>query len=463
MAKLQVMTGSARMARQMRNPSHDFVARNRPYSIRPFFLAPVLAGETLKSAQLQMNISSANLRTANTGWWSELYFFYVKHRDLAQRDILSEMHVTNTLDESILDGPNALWYHTLGINWAKLCTIRCVEEYFRDENEPWDVATDVDGFPVAKVGKDNWLDSAQRDGAEPPVENDYLPDEALENDIYQANGVPTGFEAHYDTWAKMTRNRLIAVTFEDYLKSHGISVKAEVEKPHRPELLRYIQDWQIPRATGYVNDPSHTVGRIGWKHTERLDKDRFFKEPGFIIGLWVQRPKIYIAQSGSATGMMSDAFTWLPAMMQDNPETSLREIDAASAGQLFPNYQVEDPINPGDFADPDQGAWFDVRDLLMYGEQHFGGFTDMVSALDLVNGLNLPDVEFMRRYASRDDVDRMWFDESTWSQTPDNTVAVPRHFFAEGVVRLQIASRITDTTGRGGQANMLLAGGGAPG
>lgn len=439
----------------MRNPNHDFVSQNRPYSIRPFFIAPVLAGETLKSAQLQMNIQSGNLRTSTTGWWSELYFFYVKHRDLAQRDMLTDMHVTNVTDPSLLSDAEPHWYHATGINWAKLCTIRCVEEYFRDEGEAWDAAVDAEGFPLAKIGKDNWLDSAQRDGAGEITETDYLPDENLEHTIYELNGVPAGFENHYDTWSKMVRNRLVTVTFDDYLKSHGISVpKGEAEKPHRPELLRYVQDWQMPRSVPYANDPGIHVGRVGWKHAERLDKDRFFKEPGFIIGLWVNRPKIYIGQSGSASGLLTDAFSWLPALMQDNPETSLREMSTVQAMDMFPFYGGIDENN--DPIQPEQGAWFDVRDLLMYGEQHFSGFGDFVKALDLVGSVGNPDPEFLRRYANAADINFMWLDESAYSETPDRSVQAEKHFFAEGVVRLQIATRIEDTSGRGGQHNNVM-------
>lgn len=447
MAKVQVLHNSATMARKLRNPSHDFIAKNSPYSIRPFFLAPVLAGETLKSAQLQMNIQSANLASHLTGWWAEVYFFYVKHRDLEDRDILDQMHVAHADTSSIHSPAHPEFYHQTGIPWARLCTQTVVKHYFRNEDEA-DDHYDDQGFQLAVVGKNNWLDSAQRDNLLPQEEQDHLIGDQHALSIYEANSVPAGYESHFDAWQNMTRAKLIAVNFDDYLKAHGIRVPKEVEKPHRPELLRYLQDWQIPRQAPYINDPSISCGRVNWKIAERLDKDRFFKEPGFIIGLWVMRPKIYISQAGSATGLLDHGMRWLPAQLQANPETSLHLINEQQAGELFPNYPPDDPELE------QHGVWFDVRDLLVYGEQHFSGFGDMADALKLTNSIAGPDVDFMRRYASLADIDKMWLDESLYEETPDRTVLAPKSFVAEGVCRLSIASRIEDTSLAGGQINL---------
>lgn len=446
MANLRVVQSApSKMGRKLRSPSHSFITRNRPWSIRPFMLAPVLPGETLKSAQLQMNVTSPNLTSPLTGWWAETYFFYVKHRDLAERDLLTAMHVENVTDPSLLTEANSGWFHGGGINWAKLCTIRCVEEYFRNEDEPWDVAVDGQGFPMATINQDNWLDSAQRDGVIVPEDEDtlQLPDEELEEG---ESPVLPGFENHYTTWFAMRRARLVDVTFEDYLKSHGIRVPREIVEPHRPELLRYIQDWSMPRAH-LLPDGTATVGRCSWKLAERLDKDRLFKEPGFIIGLQVMRPKVFINQIGSVMGDMSDAFAWLPALMADNPETSLRLLSSENAGNIFPGYnggpEPEDPLYAA------QGVWWDVRDLLLYGEQFVGLGTNQLG--QLASLVNVPDALFGRRYASVDDA------MALMSGATDPSQIIDYHFLSEGICKLQIASRVSDTSGAGEQINLGIA------
>lgn len=214
----------------------------------------------------------------------------------------------------------------------------------------------------------------------------------------------------------------------------------------------------MPRGVPYANDPSMTVGRLNWKIAERLDKDRFFSEPGFIVGIWVLRPKVYISQAASAIGLLTHGMRWLPAQLQGNPETSLHFMDGETAGDYFVNYkpepEAEDPLN---------GIWFDVRDLLVYGEQNFSGFTNLTEAFGLVSSVDAPTVDFMRRFASHADVDALWLDEEAYEETPDRTQLAQKAFIAEGVVQFGIASRITDTSLRGGQVNLDVFGEGSGG
>ena len=74
-----------RRGRVGRRPQHRFNLKTKPYGLYPFMVAPVLPGESLKSLMLQTQCWSDPLAAGvmkNIGWWSEYYFFYVKHRDL---------------------------------------------------------------------------------------------------------------------------------------------------------------------------------------------------------------------------------------------------------------------------------------------------------------------------------------------------------------------------------------------
>lgn len=438
MPRVQVVTatsGIGAVGRKIRSPRHSFAASQQPYEIRPFFIAPVLPGETMKHLSVQATMKSGLLYEHLTGWWAEHFFFYVKHRDLAQRDLLTNLHVANITDPSLITPPDPIWGHAGGINWMKLCTIRCVEEFFRNEGETWDNVLSPDGLPLASINQDDWLDSAVREGAHDSADQDELPSDAKELAMLESTSVVPGFESHYDHWLTMRRNNLVQVDFEDYLRANGIRVQEEDRNPHRPELLRYIRAFTTPKRA--ISPLGEEASRLEWDFKESADKDRLFKEPGFVIGLSVVRPKVYPQVNGTASGLMSDAFTWLPATLQDNPETSLRIIPAGLALQFFPGYQgAEDII-------------VDMRDLFLYGENLRLGPNGNARAVIA----SVPDAEFDRRYAHPGLAEDWWF--QTGAATPPETFSLPPSaFLSEGIVKLQIASRLQgDSSGHGQQMN----------
>lgn len=93
--KVRMSPAYAMSKRVLRNPQHRFSLQTRPYQLQPFMIAPVLPGETMKNLLLQARVVthplSPDLRLV--GWWNEYFFFYVKHRDLAEdiRPLVSEM------------------------------------------------------------------------------------------------------------------------------------------------------------------------------------------------------------------------------------------------------------------------------------------------------------------------------------------------------------------------------------
>lgn len=143
------------------------------------------------------------------------------------------------------------------------------------------------------------------------------------------------------------------MTYEDYLQSYG--VRPPKEELHAPELIRFVKDWTYPTNTIDPTTGAPSSAAV-WSIADSANKARFFKEPGWIIGVTVCRPKIYRSkQVGSVADLMNTAFTWLPSVMHSDARTSLALV-ANGAGPLPANTDAD-------------GYWIDVKDLLLYGDQ----------------------------------------------------------------------------------------------
>jgi len=306
-----VMQDAPQSKRVIRRPQHQFVLESVPFVIQPFMIAPVLPGETLKNLLIQARVVSDPVKNPLIGWWKEYYFFYVKHRDLYERDDLVEM----VLDPSWVTTPvttsqggtaaEAINYYAGGanmINWVKLCTRRCVDEYFRDAGHDYtDVGTQISIGGVTmflvQLGQNSFLDSVIARGTY--VAQDVNVDSADAGTDIQASEV----EFAMRQWEMLRMNQLTQMNYEDFLATYGIRQAAT--ELHKPELIRYVRDWTYPSNT---IDPSSGTPRsaLSWSISERADKDRFFSEPGFIFGLTCARPKTYRRnQKGAAVEVMT--------------------------------------------------------------------------------------------------------------------------------------------------------------
>ena len=397
-----------RLGRSMRNPQHRFQLRFRPFQLQPFLLAPVIPGETMKNLLLQARCVTDPIKNGLVGWWLEFYFFYVKHRDLDARDTLSNMHLVMNTDVSALKYPGPAAdapYYTYddGMDWARLCLKRVTEEYFRDQGEAWNNFL-IDTLPAVKVNHRDWTESLLDAAAVTAV------------DVADDDDTPASeIEQMMRTWEFMRDAKFINMTFEDFLRSHGVRSRSVVE-PHKPELLRYVREWQYPSNTV---DPvsGAAAAAVSWAAAERADKDRFFTEPGFIFGVACVRPKVYSStQSGSAAGLMDNAFLWLPALLADDPSSSLAK-KAVSEGPL-------------------QGTagqyWLDMRDLLIYGDQ----FVNFATSATDANFVGVPNAALTNKlYPQSADCDALFK-----SAAPANLVRM------DGVVNLSIAGAQVDQT-----------------
>lgn len=415
MVSIQAQVVEARkQGRTLRHPEHSFQLRTRPWQIQPFVLAPVLPGETIRNALLQARVVTDPLKNALTGWHTEYYFFYVKLRDLDDRDAILPMFVEPGHSTAALNSAASIpFYHAAGsINWASKCLDRVVDEYFRNEGEAV-LAGAIDNLPLAEINRKSWMDSMALKSA--IVDREILPGEDLENE----NQIQ-GFDPHYLAWEHLKAAGMTDLTYEDYLKSYGIRGR-EVEQiidDHKPELVRYIREWSYPSNTVNPADGAPSSA-VSWSVVERIDKERFFKEPGFLFGVTVARPKVYLKnQVGALADFMGTPFDWLPAVLRGQDHTSLKLFDNSSASPLGTTGAAG-------------GFWCDVKDLFLYGDQ-FINFALTETDAGLVA---LPNVATLqRRYASAADADALFKDVAR------------NRIRQDGIVRFTIAGALKDTT-----------------
>ena len=439
MAKISLVQPTAAIGRKVRTPRHSFATKQLPYEITPFFFAPVLPGETMKSLQYLNSVRSGFLQATQSGWWHETMFFYVKHRDLqdAVANLLIDMHVRGVDLEPAGAAADANLYYSAPSAVAgtypflKAAMQVVVEHYFRHENETHDVRMSPNGRYVAAYQRLDLLDSASYDTIGPADENELLPDAALIDQHNSDTNVLPGFEAHHAQWKRLRAAGYIEVDFEDYLRAHGISVPVEDATPDRPELLRYIKDWQLPAIRQHPDTLEETA-TVKWALSETATKSRFFKEPGFLLGVSVIRPKVFLNQSFSLIGHLKDSFSWLPQLLHDRPETSLRMLTSAQAAAAFPSYEGA------------EGIWIDFRDLFLYGEQFVTGLTAAELA-HVVNVCASPyGMEFSQRYPADADIQGHFF--ATDGEFPPVARVTDGAFISEGIAQPSILSRIRDLT-----------------
>lgn len=402
--------------RTIRRPTHTFNTIQHPWCITPFLIAPVIPGETMRSAVMQSRAISSPIKSDMIGWWLEHYFFYVKIRDLDARDDLTQMFVDPdwTIPTALKDSTaDAKYYHNgrARINWAKLCTARIVEEYFRDEGEAWDTAT-YQGLPLAKMNTESVFDSVMS-------EDDYTIPGDVDVDA-DADGTITAREVEeaQRQWELLRSMNLTEATYEDFIRSFGVKGRAiENVDPHRPELIRYEKSWTYPANTVEVAGIRSVAS---WSASLRADKDRFFSEPGFIVGLTVARPKVYLTnQTGAGVALLDHIQTWLPAVLRDDPSTSLVHV----------------PDGTGPIGTDPTGYFVDIRDLYIRGDQ-------FVNHTAYINGVALPKAtNFDKEYAASADIEGLFV----------GTTAADRVVRQDGIATFMIASaNAKDYTARTG-------------
>lgn len=387
-SRVSTWNAAPKSPRKARRPQHTFTLQQTPWVIQPFMIAPVLPGETLTNLMLQARVVSDPVVSRLHGWWLEYYFFFVKMSDLDDRDDLQQMFIDPNADiSSLYSATSAPYYHVGGTpNYTQMCLKRVVEEYFRDESEAWDVATIPVGgvnMPVASVGNLGWTDSLMG-------RSDYVSEDVNIDADGDATITAREVDQQMALWAMLRQNNITTLDYDGYLRSMGVDVPLDVA--HRPELLRYIREFQYPSNTVNPSTGAPTSA-LSWSIAERADKNRFFKEPGFIFGVSVVRPKVFRGnQAGSATHYLRTTMNWLPMLAAKNPEVSMVFLDGVSTGaeSLIPS-SAEDYV-------------FDVKDLLQYGDQ----FLNVAPGPTTAPEVQLPASDMSHVYPAEADVDPLF-------------------------------------------------------
>lgn len=427
MPNVQLVQDAPVVGRIQRRPKHSFNVKHQPFTIQPFLLAPVLPGESMVNGLMQSRAITDPINNGFIGWWLEHYVFYVKVRDLTDRDDFLSMFVDGSDPASFKanTAPVGPTYRgRRAIDWAQLCLNRITEEYFRDEGEA--IGTLVNNLPVASIPRESpmhslTLDSEHTDGDH---SGSLLPGQDLLLERVEETAPLPGYEDHYELWQHMRATGLTDATFADFLRSYGVTPPAEVDAIdplNRPELMRYSRAWQYP--SNIVDASGDQRSAVVWNIAERMDKRRFFAEPGFIFGVTVARPKVYLGnQEGAVAGYFNDALSWLPAVLHGEAYTSLRKfIGHDTATERNGPYPLDTAT--GDY-------WLDLRDLLIYGDQFLSGFDrDAIPH----NAVALPTATGDRRFPTATDI-QGFFTGSDYNVHQD------------GIVNLNILGKQKDTT-----------------
>jgi len=372
-----------------------------------------MAGETLKNALLQARLMSDPVASRTQGWWLEFYLFYVRVGDLESADVLRNMIIDPTQNVSSINITQviAAHYHT-SVNtpsWSYECMKVVARAYFRKEGEAWNDFQAAGYCPFVQMAGTTVLDSLHTDaelGA--PTDSDLW----LRNwNAYQAARA-----------AKLTTN-----TFGEYLAKQGVAVPPQLTEPTQdyriPELVRFVRDFAYPVPT--VDPTSGQVrSTVQWSLAERVDKRRYFAEPGFLYGCAVVRPKVYFANQvqAAADSLLSTNNGWMPPELDTDPHTAMQKY----AGGATDN---------GGFLKPDAtlpAHWVDIRDLYLYGDQFVNGPIE-AGAYASLPALNLSN----KKYPTATD-------SAACFVTTDGT----QRIWGDGICTFRIASRLgaADTT-----------------
>lgn len=340
MSMLQKLSQGSR--RRNRSPEHDFHLRHRAFVIQPFMYHPVRPGETLKSVLWQSRAVSDPVANPLMGWHLEYYLFYVQLQDavpVGQEDnwlkplwdptgnfvasgwgaVTTRLENGDVVDPATPDFKYKMYQ-------------RIIEEYFREEGEVWNSSWKMSG--ALALARRNRKDVYESFGSEYGAPVDVTINIADGLTLQEIVDAMTQYAMLMDT------SMGAVTTFEDYLASQGQGSFSDVKRAYRPELLRVMKEWTYPTNTV---EPTTGVpsSALSWSISARADKDRYFKEPGYIVGLTVARPKTLRPGNDDLNNYPFKTWEdWLPQQAMHNPQAGLPSRDLFEYGYQFVNWDV---------------------------------------------------------------------------------------------------------------------------
>lgn len=336
-----------RMARRMRRPDHKAYVHFTPWTLQPFFYAPVLPGETLKNLLFQARVLSTPLANNQvSGWWVETYWFYVKHRHTAigstLMSMMLDMNASVTAAQSVTQSvPHHMVIGDFTLTRDAYRAV--VDEYFRGDGETYATGAALTAsLSFARLNLPGWWDSILPDAALTTSMGGIADDSigGSNTALDQLGEVGKALEQ----WQALRMLGVTNLEYDDWLRSFGVSIAAPLED--RPELIRYTREWTYPATSVSVDATAQRVSSVvSWSLTERADKDRYFKEPGVILGLVCARPKLYHDRQQAGVNQLQSAMSWQTPF---------------SVG-LYDSYQPVVGMT---------GYQFDTADLFNHGDQY---------------------------------------------------------------------------------------------
>lgn len=423
-----VLVETPSVARKPRAPVHDFNVRFRPFVLQPMMVAPVLPGDTLKNLLCSYSAMTDPIKHPLIGWWFDFHFFYVPFRAMDASADLQTMVLDPAFGElsathDLAADPD--FYHAQATkpSFAYQATKAVVEEYFRHEGEDWLTNAHLDNVPQIGLTKKSAISSFVLDSAS--TEPDVLPGTADADDNLDeilGSGLSATFAGAYDAYQALVAAQVVDITFEDWLRQYGVRLPTPDNDP-RPERILSYSDWKFP--TKAVDETDGTIAAaIHWRDRVKSDKDRRFKEPGVLLGLCCATPKVYLRNQGEAVvDSLTRSLDWLPAVLGEHAFTSLK---------LFTSNGTNAGVGPLGFV-PSADYWLDIRDLFVHGDQ-FVNFALTATDASIVA---LPNSSGKTRFVSSTDANDLFSD------------SLVNKVHAEGRVRLNILSQVTDMTPNG--------------
>lgn len=354
-----MMVPMQKSLRTTRSPFNPFYIASRPMQIAPCGIHPVLANETMTGLKFEARIVTDPLANPLAGAAQEFYLFYVKLTDLVSVSSSVRAMITSPFTPYVnTTAASAAWMHNGGgVNWLKLCYDRIIETYFRTEQESASTAV-VGDYALAAIR------SPHTGGFASIAEAANVSGLSDLGDMTSSEALDQALEAY----TLLADNGLINMSYEDYQRMVGVRVPTESD--HEPELLWTTRKWSYPTNTiePTTGVPSSALSYV-FENTTKSRK--IFKEWGFLILLSVFRPKFYRAnQRASLAHFFDRGVSWIPAVLNSDPATSIRIFqDAATDGPLGESQAAAYAI--------------DMRDMLHYGDQ----FTNL--SLSTPQGRNL--------------------------------------------------------------------------
>ena len=410
---IQIIRPGETRKRFHRRPNFPIAGTMKPFGLYPIMAHPVLPGETLKSASTKWSVVSMPLVHPLAGAWLESWLFYVKLTDI-DRD-LGGMFISDTFSSSGwtagVDRPR-LHVKSGEIKWMEMMIDRIREAYFLNEGETAvDLGSPDQNIPKVKLNMRSWYQNLMFEPAEVAI------DTTGEMDHRQ----------QMSAWQMLQLAQMTELTYESYLEQYGVqSMKLGIGEP---EILRFSRSWTKPVNHIDTSSGSPTSAWV-WNDEMKLEKDKRFEEPGFVIMCSAIRPKMFqFGQESSLIGSLWGFTDWYPAYNLTDPTAGIKRIGTDDSVFISTLNDAEGEVQ----------LLYDHRDLLAHGEQFINNRSHTFTppfAKEMKTTAASPPTTVRGEYATDDDIDALFV----------GTADADELCYYEGIVGLTIAGHVTDTT-----------------